>query len=372
MTMPSTARDPLPPEATASGERRDQAALWRAALLTGVITSTVSTLGIVIGSPRIGRGVALSFMEVGMVLRRDANVRTTPGVWEVVAGLVVHQGADLLWATLFFGALARWTTRLQPRALLAVAPFWALLTAATEYFAILPWLQPLLIMQTPFWVALLVHTSSAAAYPAYYLARRWLRAPRAGIHLTFGRRWMAAIGGLLMLLVLLEGAGAAGIEPRWPLADAAGTAFDQAFLRQMAWHHASGITLAQLAADKAQRDDLRTIGRLMVAEERSERDTMLRWWRVWFGGELPPPTPEEMAAMPGMPPQAALDDLARLTGPAFDARIITLLTQHHESGIALADAAWSKGGDPRIRLFADQLRHPMRLQNARLRALLAA
>jgi len=227
--------------------RRDPKAAWRAALLTGLATSNFSTLVAVLGAPRIGRGAALTWMEVA--------------------------------------------------------------TSAAEYYLILPWLQPLVTMQTPYWIPLGVHLSSTAAYPLF----PWLRARdlgREGEDSAFARRMAAALGGVLVLLAALEALARTGRELRWPFAGPQARAFDRAFMRRMTAHHEVGIALARLAAKKAVRDELRTLGRLMVAEQRAEIDTLQRWWRGWFTGDLSAPTPEEHAAMPGMPPPGAVEELA--------------------------------------------------------------
>ena len=54
-------------------------AVWGTAFLTGLLTSTFSTLMIVLGSGRIGRDVPLSWMEVGLVALRDGGTRESPG-----------------------------------------------------------------------------------------------------------------------------------------------------------------------------------------------------------------------------------------------------------------------------------------------------
>ncbi len=48
----------------------DAGATWRAAIVTALITSTLSTLVIVLGTGRSGQDVALKFMEISAVLLR--------------------------------------------------------------------------------------------------------------------------------------------------------------------------------------------------------------------------------------------------------------------------------------------------------------
>src|SRR5919204_2587886 len=115
---------------------------WWFAAAMGLVTATFSTIAVVLGAGRFGRDVDLSWMEVGMVLLREAGISATPAAGEVAAGLAVHVFADFFWALVFFGVLAAWTRRLGPPGLLVVALPWPLATAAVEYYAVLPWLQP--------------------------------------------------------------------------------------------------------------------------------------------------------------------------------------------------------------------------------------
>jgi hypothetical protein len=123
---------------------------WKATLLQGLLSGTVSTLVITLGAPRIGRDRALDWMEIGTVLLGANSVRSEPQWSNIAAGVFVHQSADLAWAVVFFALGRHWTWNLAPGLLLTLAMPWAALTAAIEYYVILPWLQPLVVMQVPF------------------------------------------------------------------------------------------------------------------------------------------------------------------------------------------------------------------------------
>ena len=150
---------------------RHSASDWRAAALLGLLTSTFSTIAVTLGAARIGRDISIDWMIVGTVLLRDGGLQAEPGWRELGAGVLVHLSADFFWAMVFFGLLGRWTGRLSPWVLLLVAPPWALLTSAIEYYVTLPWLQPLFVMQEPYWVGLAVHLTASSLYPLY----PWLR-----------------------------------------------------------------------------------------------------------------------------------------------------------------------------------------------------
>ncbi|MBY0507738.1 MAG: DUF305 domain-containing protein [Bryobacteraceae bacterium] len=330
------------------------------------MTSTFSTLVIVFGSHRIGRGVGLSFMEVGMVLLRDKAVTRDPEWPGVLAGIVVHQSADIFWAVVFWGLLAQFTWSLRPRTVLALALPWALATVAIEYFVFLPLNQPLLPMQTPFWTAAGVHISSAAAYPVFY----WIRKLITGIeeHVRFARRAALALGGLLVLTAGVEALCERHMEPYWPLLSDS-KSFDQDFMRRMTAHHEVGRELALMAAETASRERLRTVARLMAAEQGAETDALRRWWISWFGGSIPPLSDAEHAATPGMPSPKAIQALARLQGSEFDSQFVDMMTVHHEGAIQMSKEAQSGAADVSLRLLANQIIHAQARQISYMRQL---
>jgi uncharacterized protein (DUF305 family) len=148
------------------------------------------------------------------------------------------------------------------------------------------------------------------------------------------------LAGVLVLLVSVEALFGLRLEPYVSLLGGAqARAFDQSFERSMTAHHVLGVELAQLAATKAEREELRMLGRLMVAEQQAEIESQKRWWSSWFGGELPPTTPQEQATMPGMPSPGTLEQLAALTGPAFEAQFLDVMIFHHKGAIEMANEA---------------------------------
>jgi uncharacterized protein (DUF305 family) len=343
--------------------------VWRAALLTGLLTSMFSSLVNVLGSHHIGLGVAVSLMDVGLVLLGYDGARVEPGLREVGAGLLVHQSADVFWAVVFFGLVAKWTLRLGPGTVLALAPVWAAATAAVEYYALLPWLQPLLRMQTPYWVAFGVHLSSAAAYPLHFWVRRIVPRPEHADRSGFGRATAVALGGVLLLLGAAEALCESGRLPYLSSASGSRREFDQSFLRKMTVHHEVGVRMSLLAAEMGESEELRMLGRLMTAEQVSEIERMDRWWRSCFGGEIPQISHSELGAVAGMPPPGAVEELARMSGAPFEARFVDLMVPHHEGAVAMSDDAWERASDPRLRQLADQIQHAQRAQIARMKAL---
>ena len=65
------------------------------------------------------------------------------------------------------------------------------------------------------------------------------------------------------------------------------------FAQGMIPHHAQAIEMAQLAEDRAQSEEVKTLARGIIDEQRREIETMTGWLEQW-GAQVPP------ADMPGM------------------------------------------------------------------------
>jgi uncharacterized protein (DUF305 family) len=98
----------------------------------------------------------------------------------------------------------------------------------------------------------------------------------------------------------------------------------------------------------------------MAADQKGEIAIFRQWWRSWFSGDLPPPSAEEHAAMPGMVSGEQMDSLRRADGAGFDPLFVSLMTMHHKGAIAMADEALREASDIRLRLMAHATRHAQR------------
>lgn len=143
-----------------------------------------------------------------------------------------------------------------------------------------------------------------------------------------------------------------------------GSSEDAGFLQQMTHHHDVGGELAELAAARAGDPRMRALGRLMVAEQQAEAESLRRWWVNLYGLAMPAMAPEQQQAMPGMPTRAELEKLRRLAGTAFDHRFAAVMGRHHAGAIQMADRAWDQASDQRLRLLAAQVRHTWAARSA--------
>lgn len=344
--------------------------ILRAAVVLGLITSTFSTLVAQLLAARIGRDAAVDWMIVAAIPLRDGVLQQEPGWGTLLAGILFHQWADFTWATIFFGLLWRWTAGLGPGAILLIGLPWAVFTSATEWFVLVPLLpfwQPVFTLNQAYWIGLLVHLGSASLYPLFpWLKERMAgRVPEPG-HRRFTRLWggLAVAGSLgLGLLAFL---GSQGRElPHWGTE----TAFDAAYMRRMAAHHAQGVELAELGTERIAAPRLRALAGLMAAEQRAEIAILAQWYRSWFGEELPPASAEDHAAMPGMLPAATFAALRSAPAGEFDAGFVAAMTFHHQGAVAMADEALRRAADPRLKVMSHAIRHEQRGEIALMRGI---
>lgn len=323
----------------------------------GLISGTYSTVLITLGAPRIGRSPVVDWMDIGTVLLGLDGIRAAPGVREIAAGVVVHQSADLAWAIAFFALGRRWTLSLSPKALAIAALPWAILTSAIEYYLLLPTLQPLVPLQVPYWTALMVHVTSAAAYPLF----PWIRSRVAGLQDPGAAHWAKVLAVVLALIVLplaaIEVAGGTAREPTWPFGDARSREFDRGFMQHMVTHHQAGVQMARLVVEKDIGPETAALAWLIAAEQTRETLLLRNWWRSWFEEKMPPLPPQESAGIRGMPSDEDLRRLRAATGEEADRYFLALMEAHHRAAVVMADEAQARASDPRLRTFAYSVRH---------------
>jgi uncharacterized protein (DUF305 family) len=187
-------------------------------------------------------------------------------------------------------------------------------------------------------------------YPLFPFLRDWVAGRCPSPNRRFALAWTAGAAGIAAALGVLAFLGWQGRET--PAHGRNGIAYDQAYMRRMASHHAQGAELARLAADRAQNPHLRALARQIAAAQQGEIAVFAQWWLSWFGGPLPPPAPQEHATMPGMLSPDEMDSAREASGASFDARFVELMSEHHRGAIAMAQDAAERAGDIRLRIMS--------------------
>ncbi|MHC2252798.1 uncharacterized protein (DUF305 family) [Bradyrhizobium embrapense] len=343
-------------EADRTAATTDHKSRWLAAAELGAISSSFSTIVSQLAAARIGRDAAVDWMTVAAIPARDSVLGLEPSWSAVLVGVAFHQWADFSWALVFFGLFGRWTVHLTPMQILLAALPWAVLSSAMEWFFLVPlfpFFQPLFTLQQPYWIGLLVHASSAVMYPLFV----WLRWPSGHVparDARFARSWAIAAVIVITTLSAAAFASATGREFPWAGGD---LDTDQLYIRHMATHHAQGIELARLGAERARDPHLRALAGLMVASQAGENRIFERWWQSWFETLMPDCTDDERSRMPGFLTIQQLQEVRDASFEAFDGAFVRMMTLHHKGAVKMADQEWRSGGDLRLRIMAYAIRH---------------
>ncbi|MEU7887225.1 DUF305 domain-containing protein [Microbispora bryophytorum] len=119
---------------------------------------------------------------------------------------------------------------------------------------------------------------------------------------------------------------------------AGGDAADVAFARQMVPHHLQALEMARLAQTRA--GDPWVSG--FAGKVATARDTDIRTFKGWLDMWGAEPLPRDHA-MPGTQTRAEIEALAKLQGPSFDRKYVTLMIEHDNGAIKLARAEQADG-----------------------------
>ena len=135
---------------------------------------------------------------------------------------------------------------------------------------------------------------------------------------------------------------------------------DVSFAQDMIVHHRQAIAMATLAADRAESQEVKDLAAGIEAAQDPEIETMTGWLETWDED-----VPEEMdgdmggmdhgAEMPGMMTQEELDELTNATGTEFDQMFLTMMIEHHQGAIEMAQMEQSDGENPDAIALAKQI-----------------
>lgn len=145
-------------------------------------------------------------------------------------------------------------------------------------------------------------------------------------------------------------AGTATAAPGSTAVAAAHNDADTTFAQMMVIHHEGAVEMAALAETKAQTAEVRDLAARIEAAQGPEIDEMRLWLEEW--GE-PAPEDADMGGMGhdgmdmgGLDHPAAMGELNQLDGTAFDTRFLTLMIQHHQGALVMAEQELADGSNP--------------------------
>ncbi|MBA8959484.1 DUF305 domain-containing protein [Rhodococcus opacus] len=149
-----------------------------------------------------------------------------------------------------------------------------------------------------------------------------------------------------------SGASTSAVESQAQFNDA-----DVVFLEGMYPHHAQAVQMADMVAGHTDNADVVALAAAIKAAQQPEMDRMTTWLQQW--GQ-PVPTPD-MSGMHGMNHGAGMmsadqmDALTALSGTEFDRQWLTMMIEHHEGAIDMANTELADGENPEARQMATDI-----------------
>jgi uncharacterized protein (DUF305 family) len=173
-------------------------------------------------------------------------------------------------------------------------------------------------------------------------------------HRRIGRWGLAAVASAGLLLVsggvLAEAPAASANGPGPGFGPMGMQPADQRFIVMMIPHHDGAIAMADLALTRAKRPQIKALAQRIKASQTAENAQMRRWYRQWYGTDVPGWTWGGRGYGMGMGMPGMGTSLAALrTAPDFDRAFIEQMIPHHRMGVMMASHAQWNTQHPELR-----------------------
>ncbi|KIF02290.1 hypothetical protein PL81_30820 [Streptomyces sp. RSD-27] len=158
---------------------------------------------------------------------------------------------------------------------------------------------------------------------------------------------------------------------------------DVTFAQRMIPHHRQAIVMAQMARSHDSSPEVKALAERIQKAQAPEIRTMAGWLEAW--GEPVPRgmgSMEDMAgmghadddatSMPGMMHRAQVKDLNRASNWAFDTMFLTMMIEHHEGAIDMANSELRHGSYGPTKDLATDIVRSQTAEIAQMRAMLNA
>lgn len=132
--------------------------------------------------------------------------------------------------------------------------------------------------------------------------------------------------------------------------------FDHQFLDTMSAHHQSGMEMAQMAESKSSRNEIKGLAKMMREDQEKDIAHMQKLKQEWYGGKgdaLNMQMPGMKESMKGM--ESKMAKLRASRGDAFDSMFLTMMSQHHQDGIKMAQTALARGHHKEVKQIAQKI-----------------
>ncbi|SEF14779.1 DUF305 domain-containing protein [Jiangella alba] len=150
-----------------------------------------------------------------------------------------------------------------------------------------------------------------------------------------------------LALVVLAGCGSSGDDEEF-------TPADVDFARQMIPHHAQAVEMAAMLPADGVSPELVELAAAIAGAQQPEIDQMTAMLDRW--GFVPPPLEGGHAhEMAGMLTEDDLAALGAATGAEFERMWLTMMIEHHEGAVDMAETQLDDGIDPEARELAEEI-----------------
>jgi uncharacterized protein (DUF305 family) len=143
---------------------------------------------------------------------------------------------------------------------------------------------------------------------------------------------------------------------------------DQHFIEMMIPHHQDAVAMADLAIARSQRPELKQLATAIKRDQTREIQTMQRWYKQWFGQEVP--VAPAMGRMGGlgckmmgqgqmamgsgmMHPKMDLQALKDATD--FDREFVRQMIPHHQMAVMMAGMLQRRSDRPEMKTLAAEI-----------------
>lgn len=148
-----------------------------------------------------------------------------------------------------------------------------------------------------------------------------------------------------------------------------GKQFEVEFLGNMIHHHASAVRMADLALERAGSGVVREMASKMIEDQTKEIGQMSGWLHQWHRR-----SPDDVRE-PAQSRSKAKKDLAHLRGARgaeFDRRFLSLMSEHHRSGIKMARLVSDRTERDPLQELASKMIEAQSNETAKMQRLLAS
>lgn len=153
-------------------------------------------------------------------------------------------------------------------------------------------------------------------------------------------------------------------------------AADVAFAQQMIPHHQQAIAMAKLAKARATSPQVKSLAADIEQAQGPEIQTMTDWLLAWGqdipdDSSMPGMSSGDMAMdMPGMMSREDMSNLRAASGASFDRMFLTMMIDHHQGAIEMAQTEQTDGQHPDATALAEKIEADQTAEKATMQRLL--